>query len=124
MPLKVLPSITKPPAPSSAEGSRAPRWMLDSQPSRRPLPHSTATAGGVPDPEALHDDTLVAAGEGVLGERVRGSRVVGEEPGHPVLRGNDRVEDLEPFGAAGVEKVTAVRMEDVEEVRRDHDAGI
>src|SRR6188472_57804 len=38
IPLNVLPSITKP-SPSS---DRAPRWMLDSQPSRRPLPHSTA----------------------------------------------------------------------------------
>ena len=35
-PLKVLPSITKPPA-----GSRAPRCRLDSRPVRRPCPHST-----------------------------------------------------------------------------------
>ena len=33
MPLNVLPSMTK---PVSAESSRAPRWMLDSQPLRRP----------------------------------------------------------------------------------------
>ena len=38
MPLKVLPSITNPPS-----GSRAPRWMLESQPFRRPEPSSTAS---------------------------------------------------------------------------------
>ncbi len=37
MPLKVLPSMTKP------SPSRAPRWMLDSFPVRRPEPHSTAS---------------------------------------------------------------------------------
>ena len=39
IPLKVLPSITN----SPVAGSRAPRWMLLSQPSRRPLPHSAAS---------------------------------------------------------------------------------
>ena len=39
MPLKVLPIITKPPV----SGSRAPRWMLDEVPWRRPEPHSTAS---------------------------------------------------------------------------------
>ena len=39
MPLKVLPSITKPPF----TGSRAPRCRLLSQPLRRPLPHSAAS---------------------------------------------------------------------------------
>ena len=39
MPLNVLPSMTKPPV----SGSRAPRWMLDSLPRRRPEPHSTAS---------------------------------------------------------------------------------
>ena len=38
-PLNVLPSMTKPPV----EGSRAPRCRLDSQPRRRPCPHSTAS---------------------------------------------------------------------------------
>ena len=39
MPLNVLPSMTKPPV----AGSRAPRWMFDSLPVRRPEPHSTAS---------------------------------------------------------------------------------
>ena len=39
IPLKVLPSMTS----SPVSASRAPRWMLDSQPRRRPLPHSTAS---------------------------------------------------------------------------------
>src|SRR6266540_2294455 len=38
-PLKVLPSITKPPS----SGSSAPRWRLLSQPWRRPWPHSAAS---------------------------------------------------------------------------------
>ena len=77
MPLKVLPSMTKPPC-----RVRAPRWMFDSVPWRRPLPHSAASTtrsrvwrgltftqaeprrpasqGAV---ERLHDDALVAVGE-------------------------------------------------------------
>ena len=38
MPLNVLPIMTNPPV----SGSRAPRWMLESSPRRRPEPHSTA----------------------------------------------------------------------------------
>src|SRR5439155_1028905 len=38
-PLNVLPSMTKPPV----AGSRAPRCRLDSQPRRRPCPHSAAS---------------------------------------------------------------------------------
>ena len=39
MPLNVLPIMTKPPV----SGSRAPRWMFDRVPWRRPDPHSTAS---------------------------------------------------------------------------------
>ena len=39
MPLKVFPTMTN----SPVAGSRAPRWMLDSFPRRRPDPHSTAS---------------------------------------------------------------------------------
>ena len=40
MPLNVLPSITK---RSGSSSSRAPRWMLERVPRRRPEPHSTAS---------------------------------------------------------------------------------
>ena len=38
IPLKVLPTMTN----SPVAGSRAPRWMLERKPDRRPWPHSAA----------------------------------------------------------------------------------
>ena len=139
IPLNVLPSITKPPD----AGSRAPRWMLESQPWRRPLPHSTASttrsrvctgltlthadaaaAGVVRRGEVLHHDALVAVGEHLPGELLGGGGVVGDQPGHDVGLGHQGREPGEAFGAGGVEQVVAVEVQEVEEVRRHRDPGV
>ena len=86
MPLNVLPSMTK---LAGRSGSRAPRWMLESQPRRRPRapldgehhevegvdrldlhPGRAAAAGGVGRVEVLDDDALVAGGEHLGDERL------------------------------------------------------
>ena len=99
MPLNVLPSITKPPV----SGSRAPRWMLDSQPcapAAAPLdgehdqvegvhrldldPGGAAAAGVVRRREVLDDHALVTAGERLVDEGLRRGWVGGHQARDPV----------------------------------------
>ena len=101
MPLKVLPSITN---RSGSVSSRAPRWMLDSRPRRRPEPHSTASTTrsrvctGLTFTQAeprrpaaygavavFDHDALVTVGEHLLRERARGLGIGASPARHPVL---------------------------------------
>ena len=132
IPLNVLPSITNPPS-----GSRAPRWMLESQPLRRPEPHSTAstTRSRVCTGFTLtHADPRRPAAYGEAGSLTTtpswpassarstnasaGPGVSRDQPGGAVCLRDQRVEGGEPLGHGPVEQVVAVEVEQVEEVRR------
>ena len=99
MPLNVLPSMTNPPV----AGSRAPRWMLDSLPVRRPDPHSTAEhdqvegvhrldlqparaapARLVRRGQRLRHHPFVPASSVDVEKPLRGIGVVGDQPVHPL----------------------------------------
>ena len=113
MPLNVLPSITKPPV----AGSRAPRWMLDSLPVRRPDPHSTAsttrsrvcTGLTLSQPAPRRPASYGAVGDFAITpswpaasvasrKPLRGSAIGGDQPVDPLVGGHDRVERGEALG--------------------------
>ena len=129
-PLKVLPTITKPP-PS---GSRAPRWRLDSQPRRRPWPHSAASTTrskvctgltlrhALPRRPAsyglasvLHHHPLVAGGQGGLHEGRGLAGVGGDQPGHGEPAGHLVERAPAARAAARSMQVAAVDVQHVEE---------
>ena len=135
MPLKVLPSITKPPGPLGVAGAEVDVGEPALAPARAPLdgehdevegvdrldldPGRAAAPGGVGRREVLDHDALVAGGEHV-GERTprpppasavtsRGTRNAG---------GHQRLERRGALGAGRVEQVAAVEVQHVEEERR------
>ena len=134
MPLNVLPSMTNPPV----AGSRAPRWMLDSLPVRRPEPHSTASTTrsrvctgltfSQPAPrrpasygavERLRHHALVAGGQRRVEEPLRRVGVGGDQPVDPLSRrARSRRAPRAARAVGHVEQVDAVEMQQVEEEHR------
>ena len=66
-------------------------------------PAGAAAARGVGRVQALDDDALVAGGDLVGEERLGGPRVVGDEPWHEGVLGQQSRERGEPFGGGPVE---------------------
>ena len=140
MPLKVLPSITKPSADAVGAGAQvdvgepalaAAAAPLDGQHDqvegvhRLDLdPGGAATPGVVRRVHRLHDHALVAEGEGVPDEGRGDLGVVGADAGRAVPLGDQLGERRPPLGAGPVEQVGAVEVQQVEEVRRHLDAAL
>ncbi len=133
IPLKVFPTMMNPPV----AGSRAPRWILESLPRRRPDPHSTAstTRSSVctgltfsqPAPRrpawygasgALAITPSWPAASVAVQELGRLRGVGGEQPIDPLRRRHQRVQGGQPLGGRRVEQIDAVAVQDVEEEHR------
>ena len=118
--------------------SRAPRWMLESQPWRRPEPHSTAsttrsrvcTGFTFTQAEPRRPASYGAArfltttpswprSSTCETNASASSGSASDQPRHQVLLRHQRGQRLEPLGAGGVEQVAAVEVEQVEEVGRE-----
>ena len=137
MPLKVLPSITKPThlrvagaemdvGEPAAAAAGAPldgeHHQVEGVDRLHLHPCRAAPPGVVGRGEVLHHHALVAEVEHVRDERLGLGDVGRDQPGDQVLLRHESGERLEPLGAGGVDQVAAVEVEQVEEVRREVDA--